>query len=208
MNNGLSFCYSLLGCAVYTEPFQDLDNPEFLAERAAAKVRATTENIAKYFQQHPTLQIHLVVGDLCLATAKVDLTRFTQITSTEQVIFDMPCELLPVPEGGVRPKYTSGTSIVAVTLALSRTDKNPNRKNTNETVDAETYSKQEIKSENPSNPMQVDQNEEFRSTDGQNNEGEQESKCLHVKAKSGRFLISFYLTTIKDMNLFIFLCFF
>ncbi|KAK4305165.1 hypothetical protein Pmani_022926 [Petrolisthes manimaculis] len=70
------FCYSLLGHVVNTDPIKDLSNPDFLAERAGGKVVATTDNVSKYFTQHPQLPIHLLLGDVCLATANVDLAQF------------------------------------------------------------------------------------------------------------------------------------
>ncbi|KAK3858554.1 hypothetical protein Pcinc_035262 [Petrolisthes cinctipes] len=70
------FCYSLLGHVVNTDPIMDLSNPDFLAERAGGKVVATTDNVSKYFTQHPQLPIHLLLGDVCLATANVDLAQF------------------------------------------------------------------------------------------------------------------------------------
>ncbi|XP_069983588.1 uncharacterized protein [Penaeus vannamei] len=53
------FSYSLLGYPIKTDPIKDLKQPNFLAERAAGKIRATPANLSAYFSQNPQLQIHL-----------------------------------------------------------------------------------------------------------------------------------------------------
>ncbi|KAG7160274.1 Centrosomal protein of 120 kDa-like [Homarus americanus] len=73
------FCYSLLGQIVYTDPIKDLRNPNFLAQKAAGKVCSTSSNVAMYFKQHPDLPIHLVLGDVCLATSSINLSSFESL---------------------------------------------------------------------------------------------------------------------------------
>nr|XP_053654959.1 centrosomal protein of 120 kDa-like isoform X2 [Cherax quadricarinatus] len=73
------FCYSLLGHIVYTDSIKDLTNPDFLAERAAGKVCSTSTNVSSYFKQHPTFPIHLLIGDVCLATSSINMTSFEEV---------------------------------------------------------------------------------------------------------------------------------
>lgn len=70
------FCYSLMGCLIKTDPIEDLKHPNFLAERAAGNIRATAANLSTYFSQNSELPIHLLVGDLCLASTSVNLSAF------------------------------------------------------------------------------------------------------------------------------------
>ncbi|XP_063588457.1 uncharacterized protein LOC134765667 [Penaeus indicus] len=70
------FSYSLLGYPIKTDPIKDLKQPNFLAERAAGKIRATPANLSAYFTQNPQLQIHLLIGDLRLASTSVNLSSF------------------------------------------------------------------------------------------------------------------------------------
>lgn len=75
------FCYSLLGHIVYTDPIKDLVNPDFVAERAAGKVCSTFRSVSSYFKQHPELPIHLLIGDVCLATSSINLSSFEAVDS-------------------------------------------------------------------------------------------------------------------------------
>ncbi|XP_071536511.1 uncharacterized protein [Panulirus ornatus] len=77
----MRFCYSLLGHIVYTDPIKDLINPQFLAERAAGKVCSTFHSVSTYFKQHPELPIHLLIGDVCLATSSINLSSFEAVDS-------------------------------------------------------------------------------------------------------------------------------
>nr|XP_045594563.1 centrosomal protein of 120 kDa-like [Procambarus clarkii] len=96
----LRFCYSLLGHIVYTDSIKDLTNPDFLAERAAGKVRSTSLNVSSYFQQHPEFPIHLLIGDVCLATSNINLSSFESagdcLTPETPITVEGSFPLLPV----------------------------------------------------------------------------------------------------------------
>ncbi|XP_037093804.1 centrosomal protein of 120 kDa-like [Pollicipes pollicipes] len=70
---GFSFYYSLLGCDIVTDTFNNIVQPRFLAERAVTRVRARLPVLRRYLQQLGSIDVHLCCGDLSLGSASVPL---------------------------------------------------------------------------------------------------------------------------------------
>ncbi|XP_068228866.1 centrosomal protein of 120 kDa-like isoform X2 [Palaemon carinicauda] len=75
------FSYSLMGSMITSDPIKSLSHPEFLAERVAGNIQATSSNLSAYFKKNPVFPIHLIVGDLCLASASISLMKFQDFES-------------------------------------------------------------------------------------------------------------------------------
>ncbi|XP_064115337.1 uncharacterized protein LOC135221576 [Macrobrachium nipponense] len=90
-NTETCFSYSLMGCMITSDPIKSLSNPEFLAERVAGNIRATPSNLSAYFKKNSVFPIHLLVGDLCLASASISLMKFQDFDS--RVLSQVPLTL-------------------------------------------------------------------------------------------------------------------
>ncbi len=66
--SGYFFYYTLLGNDVTNEPFHDLLNPSFLAERASVRVRSSVEALTQFVHSQPGLEVG-VAGTCFLCAA-------------------------------------------------------------------------------------------------------------------------------------------
>ncbi|CAG5135088.1 unnamed protein product, partial [Candidula unifasciata] len=82
-SNGFFFYYSLLGNDVTNEPFFDLVNPNFPAERASVKIRSSVEALRSFFSHQPGLQVHLCCGDQSLGSCDIPLGALLKSDSTQ-----------------------------------------------------------------------------------------------------------------------------
>ncbi|XP_059160002.1 centrosomal protein of 120 kDa-like [Physella acuta] len=82
-SGGFFFYYSLLGNDVTNEPFHDLVNPSFPAERASVKIRSSIDVLRSFFSRQPGLQIHLCCGDQSLGNCDIPLGGLLKPDSTE-----------------------------------------------------------------------------------------------------------------------------
>ncbi|XP_076035166.1 uncharacterized protein LOC143021496 [Oratosquilla oratoria] len=76
-SNKFYFRYSLLGVTIVTDAFTSLDEPNFVPQRASARLHASQQNLLSYLDKNHLLPIHLCAGDVCLATAVVNLKSLT-----------------------------------------------------------------------------------------------------------------------------------
>ena len=74
--------YSLLGCPIQTEPITDITAPHYPAERANAKILSLPVNILQYFKQHSKLEVYLMIGEIALACASVDISNLASLEMT------------------------------------------------------------------------------------------------------------------------------
>ncbi|RXG55922.1 Centrosomal protein, partial [Armadillidium vulgare] len=86
-NEGYRFCYSLLGYPIYTDPFSNLDAPEFVAQKVSAKVRTSHKSLSLYFGQHPFLPVYFMSGEDVLGVCNVDLGCLMDV-ATNNVKFE------------------------------------------------------------------------------------------------------------------------
>ncbi|KAK7084065.1 hypothetical protein SK128_021248 [Halocaridina rubra] len=84
-NSETCFSYSLMGCVINTEPIKDLHSPDFLADRATGRLRATVPCLCAYFKKNAEFPIHLLLGDLCLASTSINLEKFQELSSNTVV---------------------------------------------------------------------------------------------------------------------------
>ncbi|XP_033634352.1 centrosomal protein of 120 kDa-like [Asterias rubens] len=70
-DKGFFFFYSLFGNDVTNEPFHDLLNPSFTAERASVRLRSSVHALQMMFAREPALSIHLCCGDQSLGSCEV-----------------------------------------------------------------------------------------------------------------------------------------
>lgn len=52
------FFYKLLGNDVSSEPFQDVINPSFAAERASVRILSNMATLKMFFQRNPSLKVN------------------------------------------------------------------------------------------------------------------------------------------------------
>ena len=56
-HDGFYFFYKLLGNDVSSEPFQDVINPSFAAERASVRILSNMTTLKMFFQRNPSLKV-------------------------------------------------------------------------------------------------------------------------------------------------------
>ncbi|KAK3096594.1 hypothetical protein FSP39_001548 [Pinctada imbricata] len=77
------FYFSLLGNDITNEPFKDLMNPNFPAERASVRIKSNVNTLLLFFSHQPGIQVHLCCGDQSLGSCEIPLNSLLQKNSTE-----------------------------------------------------------------------------------------------------------------------------
>ncbi|XP_074650244.1 centrosomal protein of 120 kDa-like [Tubulanus polymorphus] len=80
---GFFFYYSLLGNDVTIEPFYDLLDAKFAAERSTVRVRSSLDVLRAFLEKQPGLQVHLCCGDQSLGSTNISLNQLLKKDSTE-----------------------------------------------------------------------------------------------------------------------------
>ncbi|KAH9488810.1 hypothetical protein Btru_064837 [Bulinus truncatus] len=132
------FYYSLLGNDVTNEPFQDLINPNFPAERASVKIRSSVDALRSFLSHQPGLQIHLCSGDQTHGNCEIPLKTLLKPDSTEiymkPVTIEGAFRLYAADKGKnhVMPVSGNNYASVGVSVVLRKEDmavKSPTRDN-------------------------------------------------------------------------------
>lgn len=110
---------------MHTDPINDIGECEFPAERANARVLATSSNLAKYFRQQKSITITLLIGEIELAECAVDLLPLLSDSSDSSVITPKKIEgsfnFTPVKGNIFGGKSCSSDAALGVSLELEQT---------------------------------------------------------------------------------------
>ena len=60
LQEGFYFFYQILGNNVSSEPFHDVFNPNFAAERASVRILSSTSILKLFFQKNPSLRVKFI----------------------------------------------------------------------------------------------------------------------------------------------------
>ncbi|KAL1435540.1 hypothetical protein MTO96_000201 [Rhipicephalus appendiculatus] len=115
------FIYHLLGHEVSTEPFPNLESPEFPAERASLRIRSSGPVLRRFFAAHPTLQVLLSSDDSVIGETEIPLGDFSASSPDFSVSVQGLFQLSPVPHNEdlmsrIAPEYRP---IVGVYVEIS-----------------------------------------------------------------------------------------
>jgi len=109
---GPHFSYPLLGCPVFTDPLPDPGPVVFPGEEARARLLASPRAYANYLAANPAVHITLMIGEIKLAVASVDISRLV-----EECKIEKSYELVPVKHGLVSTA-AGGKAVVGVCVQL------------------------------------------------------------------------------------------
>ncbi|XP_022093921.1 centrosomal protein of 120 kDa-like isoform X2 [Acanthaster planci] len=124
-DKGFYFYYSLFGNDVTNEPFHDLLNASFPAERASVRLRSSVAALRMMLAQAPALTVHLCCGEQSLGSTLVPWNSLLQSHSDainrQPLILQGSFRLTPPPRSQLPAASTEGsTACVGVSVALRR----------------------------------------------------------------------------------------
>ncbi|KAF0307848.1 Centrosomal protein [Amphibalanus amphitrite] len=122
-SSGFNFYYSLLNCDICTEPFHNIVQPSFLAERAVTRIRCRLPVLRQYLEQLESIDFHLCCGDLSLGSATVPISPFASDLAalpSKPLVHEAAHPLVSSLSGRV-PRDPSGTHAPAVGITVELT---------------------------------------------------------------------------------------
>ena len=81
---GPHLSYSLLGCPIHTDIHSNIDEPQYPAERANARLLTTQSSLKQYFEQLSAVTVSLMIGEIVLAKCSVDIKQLFQISDSQE----------------------------------------------------------------------------------------------------------------------------
>ncbi|XP_043226636.1 centrosomal protein of 120 kDa-like [Amphibalanus amphitrite] len=122
-SSGFNFYYSLLNCDICTEPFHNIVQPSFLAERAVTRIRCRLPVLRQYLEQLESIDFHLCCGDLSLGSAAVPISPFASDLAalpSKPLVHEAAHPLVSSLSGRV-PRDPSGAHAPAVGITVELT---------------------------------------------------------------------------------------
>ncbi|XP_065572997.1 centrosomal protein of 120 kDa-like isoform X2 [Artemia franciscana] len=116
------FYFSLLGCDITTEAFQNITSPEFLAEKASAKIKSSVSFLKRFFEQQKIFEVQFFCDDFAIGYSSVDMAQLSSKIGNE--IYLKPVSIagqypLRMMNGEIPKNALDQNPVVGLSLTLS-----------------------------------------------------------------------------------------